>query len=462
MNPLRTQTSAGHTYITYKLGREESLDRMTVGMMRNNAIPGLLPLDIARIDSDRWLKYDITDMMPMHVYFSGVMTRQKTLNLLSQVMDMFLALEDYMIDASFLILENQYAFVNAVDGKIGIICLPLSGFVGNVTLKDFVRNMTRTVQFNSRENCDYVTKLLNFSNDSSFSIENFRKLLGELKSESIQRIQRKIPEEDNMGNMGGNLLDERNGQAAVSVDSIAGMVSGSSLSGNINQSEIGVNVNEAMNPVINPSQKQKPPKEKKRLFGKKKKKQEQAAPVSAPSGMQIPGVEIPGMPVPGPIVPSAPEKENQKMNIPVDASENLSGIAEKINTPEPDMLMNNMLSNEYSKKVAISDGTIMLNAEPELPALIRRLRTGETALLENDELVIGKDRKSVDYCIEDNSTISRVHAKIIRRGSQYYIIDNHSTNHTFVNDKQIEEGKEVPIENGAKLRLSDEEFIFNM
>jgi hypothetical protein len=326
------------------------------------------------------------------------------------------------------------------------------------------------------ENCDYVTRILNAANVPEFSIEKFRKLLEELRSEGIQRVQRAVPQ-GNAGMNGPTLFggNGAQGQQAVAVDAVSGMVSSGVQNGP------GGN---ASSPVI-PSadinlQKgvQKPKKEKKRGFGSKKKKQEKAGAGLENSGMAIPGMNIPGMAVPGVKgsgmdVPGPAGNVTPAGKMP-DEPQGLSDIAAKINIPGNGASSEGMgsgpalantpewkVSSEFSKKMGISDGTIMLELSPELPALIRRLRNGETALIEHDELVIGKARTGVDYCIEDNSTISRVHAKIICRNKKYYIIDNHSMNHTFVNDRQIQEGVEVPIKNGDKLRLSDEEFVFS-
>ena len=66
----------------------------------------------------------------------------------------------------------------------------------------------------------------------------------------------------------------------------------------------------------------------------------------------------------------------------------------------------------------------------------------------------------MDYCISGNTTVSRSHADIIQKGDQCYIVDNNSTNHTFVNEEMIPSNTEVPLTHGMKIRLSNEEFEF--
>jgi pSer/pThr/pTyr-binding forkhead associated (FHA) protein len=93
-------------------------------------------------------------------------------------------------------------------------------------------------------------------------------------------------------------------------------------------------------------------------------------------------------------------------------------------------------------------------------ASLTRLKTGEKIKIDGQEFVIGKKQDKVNYCILDNPAVSRVHAKIIKRDGQYFIIDMGSTNHTYVNGTQAPANLEVPINNGARIRISNEEFAF--
>ena len=56
--------------------------------------------------------------------------------------------------------------------------------------------------------------------------------------------------------------------------------------------------------------------------------------------------------------------------------------------------------------------------------------------------------------------ISRVHAKITKQGNEYYITDANSMNHTYVDGVIVPPGAPFKLSNMSKIRLSDEEFIF--
>lgn len=95
-------------------------------------------------------------------------------------------------------------------------------------------------------------------------------------------------------------------------------------------------------------------------------------------------------------------------------------------------------------------------------AYLIRTKNGEKIMLNSPNFVIGKEKKRVNYCIADNTSISRSHARIVKKGTQYFIVDMNSTNFTIVNGVKLAANIETPLENGAKIRLSDEDFEFYM
>lgn len=490
MNPLNIQNTSQGTVVTYKLGPGEKLDRMTMGMLRNNHIQGLVPIQYSQVDAERWIKYEVHAMIPLQAYLSGGLNRKKALTLFNQVVDTFILAEDYMIDAAFIILNPNYVFVNAFTGKIGIICLPVTGFVGDVTLREFLIRITGRGQFDPNENCDYVMKIRNFVSGAGFSIPQLKKMLEELTGESVQRSYREesVDSKDTYAEAGGQIAVTvesvgqvvNQGTTAVNGIGVGKPVYSGDLYGKKNQgSESG-----QQEPELEQRTKEKRGKEKKGLFGRKKKKKEKK---TVNESVSIPGMEIPGMDIPGvdmsqqtetsassvagtvvrgeKMLPAAENSESGvELGNTLPVRDSLSGISDliigkseashSVNKPEW------KVSSDY-EGVAISDATVYLNANRNgSPAVLKRIRTGETVTIEKEELVLGKDVNSVDYCVSGNSTVSRVHARIIKRNNQYFVIDHNSMNHTYVNNMQITAGIEIPLQSGCSIRLSDEEFQF--
>ena len=94
-------------------------------------------------------------------------------------------------------------------------------------------------------------------------------------------------------------------------------------------------------------------------------------------------------------------------------------------------------------------------------ASLTRQVTGEKIELGKPSFVLGKNPEKSDYTVAGNTNISRVHAVITTRNGRYYVMDQNSTNGTFINGRIIKAGQETEILPGDCLMLANEEFIFN-
>lgn len=89
-----------------------------------------------------------------------------------------------------------------------------------------------------------------------------------------------------------------------------------------------------------------------------------------------------------------------------------------------------------------------------------RQSTKEKIVIDRPEFRIGKSRENVDYCINDNPSVSRRHAVIIQQEGRYFIEDTDSLNHTYVDRRLLRKGQCADLANGTSIRLADEEFVF--
>jgi hypothetical protein len=95
------------------------------------------------------------------------------------------------------------------------------------------------------------------------------------------------------------------------------------------------------------------------------------------------------------------------------------------------------------------------------PKLIRK-NTGEEISINKQVFCIGKADQGVDYKITGNKSVSRRHAYITSINGVYYLMDNNSTNHTYLNGTQVYGKMEVAIPDNSIIRISNEEFLFRI
>ena len=101
---------------------------------------------------------------------------------------------------------------------------------------------------------------------------------------------------------------------------------------------------------------------------------------------------------------------------------------------------------------------------PVTPPAGRRLRllrqkTGQTAVLNKNQFIIGKSQTMADFSIPDNQTISRKHAMLFEDNGGWYVDDLNSLNGTSVNGRKIVPGQPVRLKSGDEISLSDETFL---
>lgn len=117
-----------------------------------------------------------------------------------------------------------------------------------------------------------------------------------------------------------------------------------------------------------------------------------------------------------------------------------------------------LLAGGTDETVPLRGEETTLLVEEKVPHLCR-VRTNESVAVKGTVFKIGKSGDS-DFVITENKAISRTHAIIENRNGCYYLIDQNSTNHSYVNDKRLEPGREVELKYNDRIRLADEEFCF--
>lgn len=100
------------------------------------------------------------------------------------------------------------------------------------------------------------------------------------------------------------------------------------------------------------------------------------------------------------------------------------------------------------------------NQAPSGRATLYRKRTGENIPVNSARFVIGRNFGACSYVIQGNSGISGTHATIHCQNGRYYLVDNNSTNHVYLNGNRIPPNTMMPLSNRATFLLHNEAFVF--
>ena len=116
-----------------------------------------------------------------------------------------------------------------------------------------------------------------------------------------------------------------------------------------------------------------------------------------------------------------------------------------------------VLSNNFGETMVLDS----YNSKQTFAVLIK-MSTSERIFVTNTEFKIGKEYESVNYCVANNPSVSRIHAIIISRDGEFFLRDNNSTNGSFINEMRIQRGGECKIRENDVIRLSNEVFMFTV
>lgn len=127
-----------------------------------------------------------------------------------------------------------------------------------------------------------------------------------------------------------------------------------------------------------------------------------------------------------------------------------------------DVLQEKSFVQKVAEPLMRATPTVFIKPEPE-SEVARLLYQGEgnedNFVLNEDTFIVGKDTEKANGHMKAD-TVSRLHAKIIRKDNAYYIEDLNSTNGTYVNGKELYYREPIKLEKMDRIHFATEEYLF--
>ena len=458
-----------NVYLVYQFQEDDETDTLSLGMMTNNHITGLLPIVFTQMNQKKFFKYNITSKIALAKFLKRTIDKKHFLEVFSSITDLLLEIEEYMIPASEICLQMDYIFVNEKTGRVEAVCVPVIERKNNGEgLVQLFKTIISEFKPAPGEEGTYVVRILSFINNSaSFSIVEFKHLLEKLKnietseSKIIQRppVTKKV-----------EIPKTQKSQIAVqpAVQPVPDTVKEDGTSRIETAEEPGKKIEK------NPSEEEEIKSEKKKnplltslfLGGKKSKTKKETA-LSNDFGFAVPGSEIAGEMSVNNDKKEAVLPENQTQNQRQREQNGPSGSIKSFGNSGVESKMPQIRQGQgnFGDTIMIpgeeQDGTTGLDDQTAMlsPRLIRS-KTGEEIEITQTLFVLGRGSESVNYQVHGNPSVGRKHAKILFLEGKFYIEDLDSKNHTYINGMKINSGHPVEMKNGDRICLSNEEFEF--
>ena len=89
-------------------------------------------------------------------------------------------------------------------------------------------------------------------------------------------------------------------------------------------------------------------------------------------------------------------------------------------------------------------------------------KSGEASEINKKLFKIGNDKNKCNLTCLNNTTISREHAEIFIIDEEFFLLDNNSTNKTYINNVELKCNIKYKLNNNDKLKFSNEIFYFEI
>lgn len=503
MKEFKYENQGASSFLVYQLKEEDVLDNISLNMLTSNKAKGLASTNYMQMDTQRFIRYTITGKITANQFFARPVTKQSFMGIFKGITEAMVSAEEYMLDPAGILLDLNQIYTDVSTGETECICLPVENEKEQKDQREFLKSVMFQAQFENPEEGSYVTRILNYLNSIPvFSSLDFLNLLTEMEREGKKDRTPPAPAakeslQQGVAEFGNAVANSSVGGAAASFFEQSSL----SPAGALKQENA---VEEAIPDIPVPDdipkeerislfyllqhynnnrakeymaqQKQlKARKEalKKIELAKKGGKKKSAASLNLPGGKAKTASAAPKAkkPASGGFSFQVPGKEFGKDK----PGEDLPGIKGTLQPAKPSPLFSHQQEaagnggRNFGDTTVLHSGfrgeeTSVLNYTkapdtPKQPYLLR-IKNGERIPITGSIFRLGKEEKFVDYVIHDNEAISRSHANIISRNGQYFLQDNNSTNHSFLNGQQCVSNVELPLQDKASIRLGNEEFQF--
>lgn len=442
MVDLSIKNNNDKVVVEYLLKPNDRIDNLTLGMLVNNRIEGVLPVIPVQIEHERYFRYDITGMVTLKKYLGEFVKKERLLKAFYEIALAIRESKEYMINWTSFSLGLKEIYINERTGKPGLICLPILSVINDGNICNFFKNILFTAQFDAEDSGEYVGKLITLLNPKTYTIEKFISELEDMLGVGHKVFDETEEEEDEDEHGQEGITDEMENGSEINVEEVSDC-----SKEKMETKQVSEETGDEAETVLE--------KTDDKAEADLKEIVEDESVIEVITDVAETAEEV-----------ADTEEKEESADIPETAAETADTVEipeETDDTVEMAEETDDTVESEKSETAEVQSS----EREPEKkeehlarPFLIK-VSDAQKILIDKDYFVIGKDKEKADYCIEGCPAIHEEHAFIVRHGKEYFLIDNNS-NYTYMNRVLIQPEEEVYIPHGAHLGFADEDFEFRM
>jgi hypothetical protein len=443
------------SYLVLKYGADIKLLNHQVEIIFQNPVPAFVPFHVRHEDENTKIYYNITSKISLSQYLERKrLDRKELLDLFKNITKDLMLYSNYLLDLSSFVINLDFIYINPATAEVSLIYVPITNQRDIIKLyinflKDIIVD-SASIDDSAMDN--YLQRILNYLKSESFSLNDFNRLITDLRNSGDLRIQMcntanicngkadvdeiapdsRAAYKNPKNNKNERFTGSRHVPNIISLQLLiilAAVITCLMLTswgmGDL-LSIFGVLLIAAALDMLL----------MKRITAKKDKQ------VLVNETCQ-----------------KAENKHQQQAQKEIKKNINIYNEVEKLDNR---VNKDNPKAKVPADNVSRACDTILildtpLERHPYLESIGAHI--GERVIINKDKFVIGRLGSMVDYVVQ-GATIGKLHAEITGNEGAYYIRDLNSKNGTYINDLRIPSNKQCDIRNNDKIRFSTFEYIF--
>lgn len=502
---LVEDNSSNRLYLNCDVSGREDIVGFEVNMLDNNAqIPGLVSMFRIVQNNQTIFRYDVTGLIPINRYFGVRFSKSQLWNLVKGFCLVDETIEEYMLRSEGLCISFGRIYVDPSTGEIKMIYLPVKESINdeNISMVQCTNIVLNSIVADLSEDAVYYEEWKLIAGDRNLdSLQTLKKKIEALEErkenrvkvmqekaeeerkkareeaeerERAARLQQEMLEQQNQGNRKGKMglfgskdkgaksLKNRNSNCSEPIVQGMAIPGGGSVTmpnggtmaipggGSVTVPNGGNRTEKAQKEKHKKEKptKEKPVKENKGLFGKKAKND---------TG-ELVNLQT----------DSALYQKNQAINNRQFVSE--EGLHTVLDTSRRASMPNpaeSAVNNESIQNITPDTVPTPKPIHSQIPKSVQQMETQrKRAWLINSSgimtevsklpFVVGRQGGVADIIIENNPEIGRQHIIVTYSEGSYFITDNRSMNHTYLNRQELPSGVPYPLNSGDVIVLGQE------
>ncbi|MCX7745767.1 MAG: FHA domain-containing protein [Clostridia bacterium] len=480
-------------FLTFDLSGEtqETLFGYQIEMISNNPRSSIIPLEMRRKDEEVKLYYHVAARVSLKEYWAGKkVSKQEFLELLTDINNIVLESKSLFLNEKNFILHDEFIFVDQKAHTFTFIYLPIELSVDYVeATRGFITDLiTKSAVFELQPGDNYLQRVIEFTKLPEFNTDGLNKLLNEIKSEnspvhhksaaspaSREASAAAVPDSSQYAEQAHSYNPAQNNREERNSTGLDGKIFGydkKKVLVILIFQFLVISIALGLDTIFK-GQGMTPDKRYviiglfvlvvdlllfKHVILKMKNS------VSKPQVRQH-SIERPVHPVNmskksiSNIEPQSAQAPVQGKDVNADHTvfEQNAAFEAKKDDRNPEIAS----EQRIPKFKGNIEETVYLSSNDRIEAVLVRDREGvsEKHEIKSVRFIIGRNPEVSDMVINEKP-IGRIHAEIILKGNDYFIIDKNSKNGTFLNGNRLTSGEEYKLINKDKILFANVDFEF--